>query len=160
MDDVAETQTIQDEVEPLNIAEEEPISLNDVDVTDIEPLEVDDSIIEQNTISFDDVDVSNIETLNPQDNFEENTISFDAVDEKEAQSEVGFEKEKVSLENIDNIENLTEPEPLEVTNTENAEIEPLDITENTEIEDVSAPVEETLPEIVEDEIMKVLAKTC
>lgn len=151
LDDVAETQTIQDEVEPLNIAEEEPISLNDVDVTDIEPLEVDDSIIEQNTISFDDVDVSNIETLNPQDNFEENTISFDAVDEKEAQSEVDFGKETVSLENIDNIENLTEPEPLEVTNTENAEIEPLDITENTEIEDVSAPVEKTLPEIVEDE---------
>ena len=151
LDDVAETQTIQDEVEPLNIAEEEPISLNDVDVPDIEPLEVDDSIIEQNTISFDDVDVSNIETLNPQDNFEENTISFDAVDEKEAQSEVDFGKETVSLENIDNIENLTEPEPLEITNTENAEIEPLDITENTEIEDVSAPVEETLPEIVEDE---------
>lgn len=178
LDDVAETQTVQDEVEPLNIAEEEPISLNDVDIPDIEPLEVDDSIVEQNTISFDDVDVSNIETLNPQDNFEENTISFDdldttdaiseeninldesaiqepisfdAVDEKEAQAEVDFEKETVSLEDIDNIENLTEPESLEITDTENPEIEPLDISENKEIEDVSTSAEDTLPEIVEDE---------
>lgn len=113
-DDI-QTESLPDEPMPFNI-EEETISLNDIDISNIDEEETINQNFEAETLSFDDVDTSTLSnSVEMDENLIDNTISFDDVkldDENETPPvqnlNDNIEAETLSFDNVEEAQTDTE----------------------------------------------------